>query len=211
MKKFFREYVPQILLIVFSVVLGLYLNEKIQSRQDKRMAKQLVDQLRLEIKNNRATIIEWLPYHERAKAVIDSLKTEQKFIDSFVQDSRAIYQAAPRGLFNGELSKSAWETASLNPAMSEISYHNLRAYSKVYSQMDITFQPIEKLSELFLSKDFNAQDQVEHTLFSSSRLFRELIGREYRFLIYCNEALGDTLISQEVFIDSLLREPRLRQ
>jgi len=39
MKKEVKEYIIQIILIVFSVVLGLYLNKKIEDRNERKEAE----------------------------------------------------------------------------------------------------------------------------------------------------------------------------
>jgi len=58
MKKILKEYIPQVILIVFSVVLGLYLNQIIVDRNENAKAKELVALVFEEINSNRALIAE---------------------------------------------------------------------------------------------------------------------------------------------------------
>ena len=129
MMKFLKEYVPQVLLIVFSVVLGLFLSEKIKERQDKQMAQQLVNHLNIELKQCREIMLEWMPYHQDFKHKLDSSIVEESFIKNFEQDYSVLFELAPNGFMGEQITSTAWETALLNPAISEISYHQLRDFN----------------------------------------------------------------------------------
>lgn len=196
MKRFLKIYIPQILLIVFSVVLGLYLSEKINQRQDRQMAQQLVSYLKTEVKQCRETMLEWIPYHEKLKITIDSLIKDEAFIKQFEENPNALFYGADKGLFNGDITSTAWETALLNPAISEISYTQLKDFHKVYNQIDITFRPLEDMTDLVFSADFNAPNKSKQNLQVFSSLLWEMIGREKSLIFYCNEVLEDTSIKQ---------------
>jgi len=216
MKKFLQVYVPQILLIVFSVVLGLFLSEKIKERQDKQMAQQLVSHLKTEIEQCRETMLEWMPYHQDLKNKLDSLRVDDSFIKEFEKDPSAIFKVAPRGFFNGKVTSVAWETALLNPAISEISYHQMRDFKNVYNQLDITFfdgnrSPLQKMMNLALSFDFNSLNKSKQNLQAFSSSTQELIGREIDVIIYCNKALGDTLAEPYVVMNQQLEERKKSQ
>ncbi len=216
MMRFLKEYVPQVLLIVFSVVLGLFLSEKIKERQDKQMAQQLVSHLKTEIEQCRETMLEWMPYHKNLKHKLDSLRVDDSFIKEFENDPSAIFEVAPRGFFNGKVTSVAWETALLNPAISEISYHQLRDFKSVYNQLDITFfdttlSPMSDIMNLFTDPDFNAPNKSKQNLQAFSMSTQELIGREIDVIIYCNRALGDTLAEPYVVINQQLEERKQSQ
>ena len=216
MMRFLKEYVSQVLLIVFSVVLGLFLSEKIKERQDKQMAQQLISHLKTEIEQCRETMLEWMPYHQDLKDKLDSLRVDDSFIKEFEKDPSAVFEVAPRGFFNGKVTSVAWETALLNPAISEISYHQMRDFKNVYNQLDITFfdanrSPLQKMMDLALSFDFNTPNKSKQNLQAFSTSTQELIGREIDVIIYCNKALGDTLAEPYVVMNQQLEERKKSQ
>lgn len=209
MKKLFQEYIPQVVLIVFSVVLGLFLSEEISKRQDKKMAEQLVGHLKKEISHNREEILEWMPYHYKLRNKLDSAIGEEVFIKSFINDPNVLFEHFDRGLFNGTINTAAWETAVLNPAVSEISYEQLTDFSKVYKQIDITYKPLlVRLQDLTTAGDFNASESAAGNLQTLITLIQELAGREYSLLANCNMALGDTLEPQNKIIGRLIKRKR---
>ena len=200
----FKEILPQILLIVFSVVLGLTLTKRIETIQTRKKADKLVIHLKEEIAWNRTQVLDWMPYHQKLKTAIDSVSKEPSFISAFEEDLFVLDSLASKGLFNGSINTAAWETAKLSNAMSEIPYTLLKDISKVYNQLGATLDPIGDMGDLLMRSDVNAKGKSKGSLFTLSRQLRELIGREYRFLIYCNQVLGDTNGSDGAVIDSLI-------
>jgi len=212
MKKFFTDYIPQVLLIVFSVVLGLFLSGKISERQDKKMAKQLVGHLKKEISHNREEILEWLPYHLKLRGKLDSARNDKNFLKKFITDQTALYELTDKGLFNGEINTAAWETAILSPAISEVSYEQLRDFSKVYKQIDITYEPIlNRAQDLLTSSNFNTEENAKANLFTLRTLVQELAGREISLLTNCNVVFGDTLMLPNEVINKQLKERREKE
>lgn len=51
-----KENITQVVLIVFSVVLGLYLSERIEERKNKRASDDLLVKVKAEVKNQRFLI-----------------------------------------------------------------------------------------------------------------------------------------------------------
>jgi len=204
-KKLLKEYIPQVLLIVFSVVLGLFLSERINKQQEKKMAKQLVSHLKTEVNQWRETMLDWMPYHKDLKNKVDSLRMNDQFIQSFEKNADVFRNLSTQGIFNGTVTSAAWETALLNPAISEISYAQLRDFSKVYTQIDHTTKSLYDVNDLYMDVDINTKGKSRKNLKEFSMLMNEFIGRETRLIFYCNEALGDTLVDQEIFINKLLK------
>lgn len=205
MKKLFREFLPQVILIVFSVVLGLYLSDAISKRQQRKKAKQLEVHIKKEIQQCRDEMVTWIPYHHRVIRKLDSLKREPAFMKAFQKDASSLFMITPRGLMNADFTTSAWEMAILNPAITEIEYERITEFSKVYEQIEITFKPLEKIMEAVYERDFNSEALAESNLTTVGNLLHELAGREYSLLANCNRALGDTMVTQNILIDSLIR------
>ncbi len=63
MKKSILENIKQILLIVFSVVLGIFLSERIEERKNKDEAALLLSKIKSEVTKNKQLLEYWVPYH----------------------------------------------------------------------------------------------------------------------------------------------------
>ena len=69
-KKEFARYTLEAILIVFSVLLALYLDNVFEDRREARTIDELVSHIADEMSSNLAIADEWLPYH---RAVIDEI------------------------------------------------------------------------------------------------------------------------------------------
>ncbi len=79
MKQSILKYLLQVFLIVFSVVLGLYLSERIEDRKNARDAKQLLSKIKSELNENKKLLDQWVPYHGEVVRTIDSLSNDEKY------------------------------------------------------------------------------------------------------------------------------------
>jgi len=210
MKNAFRLYLPQVLLIVFSVVLGLVLNDAIKKRQDRKMAIKIVNTLKGEIVECRESMLFWQPYHKGCKLKLDSLRKDKNFVSKFIESPTALSTIVPKGIYNGNISMTAWETAKISPVISQIDYKQLRELADVYNQIDVTFSTIGDLSDIVFSSNFNGKDHAESNLQRLSLLLRELIGKEHRLIQNCNKVLGDTMQHPSIVIDSLILDIKKR-
>jgi len=85
MKKSLIKNITQICLIVFSVVLGLYLSERIEDRKNEKEATKLLAKVKSELKENKTLLDEWAPYHREIVNSLDSLSENEKFITKFTR------------------------------------------------------------------------------------------------------------------------------
>lgn len=185
-----KTFFPQVLLIVFSVVLGLFLSNQIEKRAERKRADLIVENIKEEIEMNLKNLENWAPYHNKIRSSLDSLRGELTFIKEFESNAASLLKLATRGtLWGGEIYDSAWETAKLSPAISEVDYKDLSLISKVYRQQHGTFDPIGDISEILNSPFINSPERSEETLRLISRHLRELNGRETQLKKYYEQAL----------------------
>jgi len=186
MKKLLNEYIPQVLLIVFSVVLGLFLNQKMVDYNDQKKADQLLSMIESEIKSNQEIVADYYPYHAGIYEKLDSLKNDEAFLKEFYKDRFVLFnQLLTRSTFMGQsLSRSAWETMKLNPLVSEISFDKLRTLTETYVQQKGTYSPFDKLDKLINTPFLNAPENAKENLQLMSISMRELVAREKQLLDY---------------------------
>ncbi len=188
MKQSILKYLLQVFLIVFSVVLGLYLSERIEDRKNERDAKQLLSKIKSELNANKKLLDQWVPYHGEIVNTIDSLSNDEKFINNFINDKSAIYEAFSRGTIMSDMpSNDAWDIAKSHPLIVNIDYDILLGLSKIFNQQKFTYESIPNLIDLMLSTEFNSKETARPNL----KLFRdkleEVYGRELQLVNYYNE------------------------
>ncbi|MEN0005242.1 MAG: hypothetical protein AAF798_13905 [Bacteroidota bacterium] len=189
--------IKQLLLIVFSVVLGLFLSERIEEGKKEREAALLLSKIKAEVAVNRQLLQEWAPYHGEIVQRLDSLNNDQQFITSFIESESALFeQVLTRGNLMGDTpSDDAWDIAKSHPLIVYFDYDKLLILSKIYKQQAGTYKPVPKMIELFLSADFNAESQAASNLQTFKNQMREIYSREMQLMHYMKKA--ETILELE--------------
>jgi len=189
MKQSIIKGIAQIFLIVFSVVLGLYLSERIEDNKNEKNAKQLLSKIKSELNENKILLDYWVPYHQEVVGILDSFSSSEKFIDNFIQDKTAIYNAFNRGTIMSDMpSNDAWDIAKSHPLVVNFDYDELLVLSKIYNQQKFTYESIPKLIDLMVSTEFNAKETAKSNLILFKNKLEEIYGREVQLTNYYIEA-----------------------
>lgn len=190
MKKSILGNLTQIFLIVFSVVLGLYLSERIEESKNEKDAKKLLSKIKSEVKDNKILVAYWAPYHKEIAIKLDSLSKDEAFIKDFIKDENILFEKIlTRGTFMSAMpAADAWDIAKSHPLIVNFDYDELLILSRVYNQQKVTFDSVTKISEVFLLPDFNASEKAQMNLKIFKNQMREIVAREYQLLNYFNQA-----------------------
>ncbi len=189
MKESIGKYLLQVFLIVFSVVLGLYLSERIEERKNEKDAMMLLSKIKSELNENKKLLDYWVPYHGEIVRNLDSLANEEKFIENFINDKSAIYEAFTRGTIMSDMpSNDAWDIAKSHPLIVNIDYGTLLSISKIFNQQKVTYESIPKLIDLMVSTEFNAAEKAKQNLELFKNKLEEVYGREMQLINYYNDA-----------------------
>ncbi len=186
----------QLVLIVFSVILGILLSERIEEKKNEKEAELLLSKIKSEVQSNKQILEDWLPYHDLIVNRLDSIKHEQTFIDRFIEDEYALYnEVITNGNLMGDMpSKDAWDIAKSHPLIVHFDYEKLLILSKIYNQQELTYVGVPQMIELFLSADFNSPEKAKANIQTFSNQMREVRGREISLLNYMNQA--DSILSK---------------
>jgi len=189
MKDPILKNISQILLIVFSVVLGLYLSERIEDRKNKKEASKLLSKIKAELNENKRLLDEWVPYHGEILKNLDSLTNNNVFIENFIEDKSAVFEAFSRGTIMSDMpSNDTWDIAKNHPLVVDFDYDELLMFSKIYNQQKFTYESIPKLIDLMLSPEFNAEESARQNLQLFKDKLGEIYGRELQLVSYYNRA-----------------------
>jgi len=190
MKDSLLKYLAQIILIVFSVVLGLYLSERIEDRKNDRDAKELFLKIDSELKANKQILDYWVPYHGEIINKLDSLSDDDSFIDRFITDKSAIYSAFSRGTIMSDMpSNDAWDIAKAHPLIVNMDYDILFGLSKIYNQQHFTYESIPELIDLMISSEFNSKDNANQNLLLFKNKLQEVYGRELQLIHFYEQVV----------------------
>jgi hypothetical protein len=180
----------QLLLIVFSVVLGIYLSERIEEQKKEKEAALLLSQIKLEVEANRSILERWTPYHAVIVDRLDSLENDQSFIQAFVEDASTIFEVVlTEGNIMGDFpSNDAWDIAKSHPLIVHLDYDKVLLLSRIYRQQEGTYKSVPEMIELFLAADFNSEEKAETNLRTFKNQLREVAGREMQLIRFFDEA-----------------------
>jgi len=192
MKKILKEYIPQVILIVFSVVLGLYFNQILVDRNENAKAKELMALVVEEINSNRALIAEWHPYHDSIKLNFQLLKNDANFIERFIEDKHTLVSTLfTRGKFMQQFpSTSAWEITKSNPLVSNINYENTKLITDIYNVQNNMFNPVFKMFDLHNTTGMNKEQLAKENLDIMYFHIKETVGRKLYYLELYDAALA---------------------
>jgi len=189
MKDTVLKNITQVLLIVFSVVLGLYLSERIEDRKKEKEAARLMSKIKSELNTNKKILDKWVPYHRKVVEILDSLTNDEIFIEKFINDKTTLYAAFTENTLMAELPTSdAWDIAKAHPLVVNFDYDELLALSRIYNQQESTFESIPRLIELLLSSNFNAPESAQKNLELFKDKLDDISLRELQLVDYYKNA-----------------------
>ena len=181
MKSSFKEYFIQTILIIFSVLLALFLNEYRNDLRSKKELDKILNNVLLEIETNKQIVDEVIPYHIEAIQVIDSAIEHEEFRQSLKSEyGLNFFKIAPRGVLQNFVNHTAWETAKMSASFSELDPHTMQKLTMIYDQQELTFTPVYKIMDMIYSRDFQDNDKIKENLLLIRWQFFELKGREVR-------------------------------
>ncbi len=199
-----KQNITQVILIVFSVVLGLYLSERIEERKKRQESEILLAKLKSEVLDNLTLLEYWVPYHQEIYENFDSLCTNEEFVAEFIDNKFNVFEKLfTRGRLMTEMpSNDAWDIAKSHPLIVNVDYDKLLALSRIYSQQKNTFEPGKDMFNLFNSKDVNTEKDAKLNLRLMVNHISELVAREMQLMEYYNEAKEPLDLKEDKTVDN---------
>ncbi len=189
MKESFIKNISQIFLIVFSVVLGLFLSERIEEIKNEKEATKLLVKVKSELNENKKLLDHWVPYHKEIVKKLDSLSDDKKFIESFINDKTTLYKVFERGTIMSDTpSNDTWDIAKSHPLVVNFDYDELLILSKIYNQQKTTYESFPKMIELLLSPNLNTEDNARLNLQLFKNQLEDITSRELQLINYYQQA-----------------------
>jgi len=192
-----KQNITQFFLIVFSVVLGLYLSERIEERKKIKESEELLTTIKSEVKDNIKLMEIWAPYHEEIYENFDSLSKKEAYMAKFIKDKTIFFELMTRGTFIGRYpANDAWDIGKSHPLIVKIDHDKLLILSKIYSQQKLTFDPLMEVLEIYNSIDVNTEKNAKSKLALLSDRFRELVALEKQLMYYYQQ--GEEILELKI-------------
>ncbi len=174
------RYAIEALLIVLSVLLALFLDQRFEDRREARMAGELVGHIQIEMQRNLEIIDKWMPYHQDSAAKIDQYLNSPELQQTLLTDNGIAYlELMEDGILQELYSTSSWELAQQSEVTSTLDFELTHAMSKAYLSQDYVNQTIQRISDFFFDRSSHDPDEVQTSLRILRQLLRELAGQEY--------------------------------
>ena len=185
------KHFAQVVLIVFSVVLGLYLSERIEDQKNKRESANLLDIIKSEVNDNRKLMEEWSPYHQAMPRKLDSLSRNEDFVAAFAEDKTVLFGSLfTRSTFMPRLpSSDAWDIGKSHPLIVNIDYDKLLILSKIYNQQPVVFESMYKIFEVLEPIMTPSGEEAVSDLVAVQGRLQEYAAREAQLMEYYEEAI----------------------
>jgi hypothetical protein len=195
MKNTLKKYLIDGVLIVFSVLFALFINnlaENIKVNKQKRVA---IKSIQKELERNAEIMKSWHPRHKATMEKIndilegrnDSLKNEF-FKYQFLNLSLL---TEDESLMDAFLTSTAWETAKATQIISEFDFETTQHLTFVYRmQKVITEKSMMKILDYYFDREAHNLEQLEPTLIQFQLRFSELVGQEAVIQDFYEEAIN---------------------
>ena len=183
MKKGFKKYVSEGLLIVFSVLFALFIGKMSENYSTKQRKKVAIENIKKEIKKNSSVLKGWLKNHKAMNASISKVvEGKNDSIKQLLNKSNFLnfgLLTNGKSLINSVLSDTAWETAKATNIISEFDFETIQHLTQTYKmQYVLSEKTIGNITNLYFSSESHQMKNLDNTLIQFSLRFNELVGQE---------------------------------
>ncbi len=124
-----KDLLIQSVLIIFSVILALVLNETRTSQNTNQSTRQALEKVVQEIQNNRQSLAQVKGYHKFAASRIDSLL---RLADPTKPVIKMIEAVMPKGIQPPDMQQTAWNTFNSTGLVSNLDYDKIYTLTRLY-------------------------------------------------------------------------------
>jgi hypothetical protein len=160
-----KEYAGESFLIIFSVLLALILTEFINNLHEKHETKDLLDNIRRELKINRIFEKEQYAYHQQVLRSIDSALASPELQKKIVSnDEFHLQYIAPHGVLYRYLDDVAWEVAKSHNISSKVDIKTMYLLTYIYQDQARIMKVEDEVAKVFLSREAGKVENAHATL-----------------------------------------------
>lgn len=189
-----KKYLAEGLLIVFSVLFALFINNMAESWQTKKRRNIALESITKELQRNKGVLGHWQIKHSemfnRIEAIVagkeDSLLnalSDNDFLDiSLITGGQSLVDAF--------ITNTAWETAKTTGILEEFDFETTQKLTLVYAMQDILMdQTLRNILNFYFNLDTHKRANRKAVLIQFQLRFQEMIGQENMLEQLYQEAL----------------------
>ena len=172
------------LLIVFSVLLALYLNQRAAQKDLREQKNSALASLEREVNRNARVIEDWQQLHSKILERIKALRQPES--DSLrsllIRDGQVQLSVITmdQSVAQANLNHTAWQTAQSTNILSELEYELVEELTQTYALQEMVMQEtLARIINLFFERQTHNADHIEASLLQFELLFTEMVGQEY--------------------------------
>ena len=160
-----KECAGESLLIIFSVLLALILTEFINNLHEMKETRDLLDNIRKELKINRMFEKEQYAYHQQVLRSIDSALASPELQKKIVSnDEFHLKYIAPHGVIYRYLDDVAWEIAKSHNISSKVDIKTMYLLTYIYQDQARIMKVEDEIAKVFLSREAGKVENAHATL-----------------------------------------------
>lgn len=164
-KKDWNDYARESAMIVFSVLVALFLTEIVNYIHDKNETHELLNNIRLEMVNNKKAVQEQYVYQQQVLKNIDSALNHPEFRHKIFSDGELHLQfIAPDGIVYHDLSKVAWQIAQSKAIISRINFSLVEQLTDIYDQQARIDKLEDEIAGVLLRPGARSEANLRETL-----------------------------------------------
>ncbi len=185
------RYGFEALLIVFSVLLALWLDELRQERRENAYLSANLEQIASEMRNNLGIVERLLPYHRSIVAELDRHIASAGLREGLRGEQGIEYmRLMPNGLIQEFYSVTAWDLARQGGVTTRLDFETGYAISRAYSSQAFVDNTIRSLFEFLLGPDAVAPADLRTSTIVLRNRMAELVGQENALKLNYEAALA---------------------
>lgn len=192
-RNFWLKLSLESLLIIFSVLLALALNEYLASRKEAEKTRQVLLSIREELRENREIIKNWQQIHTETLKNIEFYRSQPTTYDSLMQGNQFRFNLIFKGsLMPNNIRSNAWEIAKTSGMLQNFDLALANTLTDTYDMQHIgAGSTANQLIRLIYDRQTHEQALIPQTLVIFEITMQELVGQEAYLLTLYEKVLKE--------------------
>lgn len=178
-KSFLIKLFSESLLIIFSILFALLINEWRNNYKENKRTKTLLQNIRGEITSNQQLVQDLIVYHDSVlDNISDALETDSLEASFFSNLYFEIFNVAPKGIIQGKINNIAWEVAKEDKITNRVSLEVAKELSELYSQQETVKGTIGRIINVISSREAQRKELLQESVLLFGIEIHELVAQE---------------------------------
>jgi len=172
------------ILIIFSVLLALFLNEYRGQLKENQQKELVIKIVKIELKSNLEILNEWRPYHEKVlNNLNEALNSNSTNSTLFTEKGVFTWSLMPNGVVQRVIDNGSWQTLKSSSISSTIEFNTMFTLSQLYKQPAQGVEStLNRVLKIISARESLEQKNQRSTIILLRNTFNEMVSQEI-FLI----------------------------